>query len=153
MKKLLVLLLLVVCLPNPGFSCSCEIKPSGTKAIKFADVVFTGKIIKTENISIYPAGFVNRSFGGKKITISVQQAIKGSIKNKVVSIITGAGGGDCGFEFTIGNNYIIYSNWGKSNYYINDKPMDIYLTTNVCTRTTILNRTEIEEIKKAGKIK
>ena len=77
---------------------------------------------------------------------------KGKIKTKTVEIITGVGGGDCGYSFNIGQDYIIYSNY-KTHYYKEGKKVQKYLYTNICTRTCKSNSNEINEINKILKCK
>ncbi len=55
------------------------------------------------------------------------------VGNTTVQIQTGRGGGDCGYEFTIGSDYLVYAShaYGKPN---------AYLVTSICSRTTELSQ-------------
>lgn len=63
-----------------------------------------------------------------------------------VSITTGRGGGDCGYEFEVGKRYLVYANGDKNN-----------LRTNICTRTSAFESNKdvafLNKIKKVKKLK
>ena len=77
----------------------------------------------------------------------MQRFFKGSYNNDVDSIIkvtTGLGGGDCGFPFRFGNDYIVYANFENSI----KSPYTYTLKTTICTRTCSYDEEEIEELEK-----
>src|SRR6185436_12957521 len=54
---------------------------------------------------------------------SVQQAYSG-VAGTEVEVYTGSGGGDCGYQFKVGQRYLVYAHLYKER-----------LTTGICTRT------------------
>lgn len=148
------ILLLFTIVTNPTVACDCVGRATVEEGVKSSDLVVTGKIISkeiiltndtidfglkedsTKNILILP---INKA----KYKLIVLKKFKGNLQQDTLTIITGVGGGDCGFEFTVGQKYIIYAQKIKS-------PWDTY-HTNTCSRTVSYDTKEIEAIKKAVK--
>lgn len=86
-----------------------------------------------------------------KFTFTIECKYKGKIKTDTVEIITGVGDGDCGYNFEIGKNYVVYSNW-KKKYFREGSKVSKFLYTDICTRTTELVKKEDTEIKKHKKL-
>jgi len=61
---------------------------------------------------------------GIAVTFTVSQSWKG-VSSRRVTIVTGRGGGDCGFEFKSGVDYLVYAY----------EPGGDGCQTNICTRT------------------
>src|SRR2546429_1352042 len=85
----------------PTSMCSCLIRPGpdsarGVAALRTADVVFVGKVTSVVDTT-QPTGIPHF----RRATFTVQQAWKGPVA-KSITVLTGAGGGDCGFEFVAG---------------------------------------------------
>ena len=62
-------------------------------------------------------------WGSTFYKFSVEQPYLG-VAGTEVEILTGSGGGDCGYRFTIGQRYLVYAYRSKTN-----------LNTSICTRT------------------
>ena len=80
----------------PTSMCSCLIRPGpdsarGVAALRTADVVFVGKVTSVVDTT-QPTGIPHF----RRATFTVQQAWKGPVA-KSITVLTGAGGGDCGF--------------------------------------------------------
>src|SRR2546428_4624524 len=87
---------------------SCLIRPGpdsarGVAALRTADVVFVGKVTSVVDTT-QPTGIPHF----RRATFTVQQAWKGPVA-KSITVLTGAGGGDCGFEFVAGGQYFVFS--------------------------------------------
>src|SRR2546427_6696787 len=85
----------------PTSMCSCLIRPGpdsarGVAALRTADVVFVGKVTSVVDTT-QPTGIPHF----RRATFTVQQAWKWPVA-KSITVLTGAGGGDCGFEFVAG---------------------------------------------------
>ncbi|MBK8721993.1 MAG: hypothetical protein IPL95_06850 [Saprospiraceae bacterium] len=108
------------------------------KEYKRSNVVVTGKVLEkriiTINDSIMPLIKIQQA----EYTIQITKVYKGIIKESLIKIITGLGGGDCGFEFKIGNEYIIYCSY-ESKYYEQGETINNFLYTDICRRTRLTN--------------
>ncbi len=104
--------------PTAVLACSCV---SATPAEHFANAttVFMGTV---KNIS-----GDGRNGQKRLVDFAVTEARKG-ILDKTVTVATGAGGGDCGFDFQEGQEYVVYAydDGGK-------------LGTGICSGTALVN--------------
>ncbi|WP_407271124.1 hypothetical protein [Radiobacillus sp. PE A8.2] len=84
-------------IPSTSYACSCA-DPNPVEAeFKRATAVFSGEVVKiTENPS------------SKQVLFKVTETWKGVSRSQVY-ITTGIGGGDCGYRFQQGNNYLVYA--------------------------------------------
>jgi hypothetical protein len=115
------------------FACSCVFLPEGKKAVatayKNSTVVFYGKVISisknTENYYV-------------TVKFKVEKSWKNQSKDEL-TIQTGQGGGDCGFPFEAGREYLVYA-YGNNTV----------LETNICQRTSYsdADSTYLNKIKK-----
>lgn len=124
------------------------------KAIKESDVVFMGKVLSKEKVIVpqkLPGIETTIYHRYYKFTFTIECKYKGKIKTDTVEIITGVGDGDCGYNFEIGKNYVVYSNW-KKKYFREGSKVSKFLYTDICTRTTELVKKEDTEIKKHKKL-
>ncbi|WP_417612364.1 hypothetical protein [Owenweeksia hongkongensis] len=148
-----------------AFACSCiGGKRTVREEIKNSDAVIVGEIISKELVTITDSTllglFNNDSLSTKgfpyEISIAKYQLIlsakyKGKISKDTIEIYTGVGGGDCGVNFEVGKDYVIYGTnrtyFGQDN---NDWPFPKgknILWTDICSRTTLENQQEIAEIE------
>jgi len=109
MKKILTCILLVsfafglfVFKPSTTFACKC-VKPLGVKEeLSRSDQVFSGKVLSIKD---------EKGSNGnikKVVLFKVSQTWKGS-KVAKIKIITGQGGGDCGYSFQKNHDYLVYA--------------------------------------------
>ena len=128
---------------NQVRACSCTGALPPIQEMTEASAVFTGKVIKLTKLGTSEKYL--DFFTGYDVTIQVSVVIKGkALKNKVgsnVTIHTGAGGGDCGFDFEEGKEYLVYA-YGNA----------LKLGTNICTRTSLLEETGEEVLELQGKL-
>src|SRR5262247_3055052 len=68
-------------------------------------------------------------FKERSVSLAIEEAFRG-VPGAVAEVITGWGGGDCGFEFKRGERYLVYA-------YTN--PQDNKLYTSICQRTRALS--------------
>ena len=136
--KNIAIQLLILLFTVSGFACRCKEK-SWRKAAQEADLIVSGKVI-SENPMIDSPGHAS-----VKYVILVSDVIKGKIKTDTIKITTGIGGGDCGYNFKVGKNYIIYS------YYNKYVAGEIY--TDDCTRTSEFDEIELKKIKRFARRK
>ena len=117
-----VLALLLVARPAPA--CSCGGKPTVDEAYRRSSVVALVRVsrvvdqwtlwrrIKDRFRATSELGFENyyRDYGFR-ITVQVLQQWKGA-PSRSLEIVTGRGGGDCGYLFQVGQTYLVYSGLG-----------------------------------------
>ncbi|MFY9588187.1 MAG: carboxypeptidase-like regulatory domain-containing protein, partial [Actinomycetota bacterium] len=86
--------------------------------------VFTGAVT---NISIVPLDLGEGRTGYKQrmVRFSLEESFRG-VQGRTVEILTGMGGGDCGYDFKQGEKYFVYA-------YLN--PKDEKLHVGICGRT------------------
>jgi hypothetical protein len=74
---------------------------------------------------------------------TIEESLKG-IDQKSVELVTGMGGGDCGYDFKTGERYLVYADLNKDETAAAAKPITILaggpsvtalLTTTICSRT------------------
>jgi hypothetical protein len=162
--KILILLLSVI-ISNQAIACDCIIINSVEKEFNKSDYVLTGKVLSVSFIQILENGnnpqiltskFLKEFdiFKGRILAeyrIEVIEIYKGKKRIKEINIYTGRnGGGDCGYYFKIGEKYLIYSfedSWEVKLFGEHSRKYKNILYTDICTRTKIFNKKEIEEIK------
>jgi hypothetical protein len=133
-------------------ACTCIGESNVKSEIKSTDAVFVGTITKSEEIRIYDTLSLNKTIYRveMKYTMVVETVYKGRQMSDTAFIFTGIGGGDCGFNFNIGQKYIVYAGHLKTTD-LNDKEVFVEknraFNTNICTRTRQFNEQEIKEIE------
>ena len=108
------------------FACTCALpfpKPPLQKQVRVAlnesRAVFSGKVLEVTEDPQTPHVTVR---------LSVERVWKGSPREEV-RILTGRGGGDCGYQFEVGQSYLVYAyRWREGE-----------LGTNICQRTAKLS--------------
>jgi hypothetical protein len=104
-------------------ACSCYLPPTPQEALQNANVVFRGIVTKVEDVEDEESADYRPI--GKRIVFHVGTVWKGPHEKELI-ILTGSGGGDCGFEFVVAGDYLVYA-------YADKKAKGYY--TDVCTRT------------------
>ena len=139
MKTATVLIFAAIVLSGveDAFGCNCDlplrnlsIKQQVKQALKHSEAVFSGRVL---DISASPDDH------SLVVRLKVEKSWKSS-RAEEISIITGRGGGDCGFHFTVGETYLLYAYGSNGNT----------LGTNICQRTAKITEAA-EDIKILGK--
>ena len=135
----LALLSIQFAIPSPVSACSCVESGSPVNEFIASDAVFTGQVTSVSSnsspityllarmldaVNIYPSYLYTDQFWGYDVTFAVQKSWK-SISTTSVTLQTGSGGGDCGYLFSPGDDYLVYA------YQLNDS-----WGTSICSRTT-----------------
>lgn len=86
------------------------------------------------------------------VKIKIERLYKGKISSDTVTVITPKMGASCGFNFEIGNEYILYATnfdntLRSSKFERKSKDMNTYWT-NQCTRTMLAYQPEEAQIIK-----
>lgn len=120
--------------PSTGYACSCVQPPPVQNALDDASAVFSGKVVDIEEqtpVSRFISDILTTfsddepDFPQKTVVLEVTSTWKG-VSTSQITVKTGLGGGDCGFEFAVGQTYLVYAHGDD-------------LHTSVCTRTTELS--------------
>jgi hypothetical protein len=105
-----------------SYACSCmRIGPACEAAWLQADAVFVGRVYWTDWRSAKVGGI---STVHRIVTVKTLEPFVGGVSGWV-SVETGSGGGDCGYDFGLGEKYLIYAHRQK----------DSTLITSICSRT------------------
>lgn len=113
-------------LASPTYACSCLDPGPPCQAYWNSSVSFSGTPLSVSRVEVEWEGhkMVQRLF-----LFRVEEAFRG-IEGKEVEVLTGAWGGDCGYDFQPGTKYLVYG--GR----VQDKP---WVGTSICTRTRPLS--------------
>ena len=144
---LLVSLLLFVSLPTPVWACSCQ-RPSAADALQKADAVVMGTVVQ---LSIYAGGMGE---GTARVEVRPLEVLKGSTTNdKRWVVFTSLSDANCGFDFRIGRNYVIFAARPSSGLLDIVRPPNSYLVR-LCNGTDevgAMGRRQIAEIRALSK--
>lgn len=130
-------------------ACSCAYLPSVEEEFELSKAVFSGKIVDIkEKLSL-------KGYTTKSVLFEVTNTWKGVEQSQII-ITTGQGGGDCGYNFIKGEEYLVYANesimYGAKS-----------LVSTMCNRTGVLSSSQedleilgegqpsIEEVNLSGK--
>ncbi|MEK6409446.1 MAG: hypothetical protein AABN34_21185 [Acidobacteriota bacterium] len=120
-----------------AFACTCalpsrnlSVKQQVNDARKRSKAVFSGQVLE-----ITAAPDSNHIV----VKLRVERTWK-NIRGEEVLIVTGRGGGDCGYRFTVGATYLVYA-YGTD---------DTSLGTNICQRTAKF-REALADVKILGR--
>jgi hypothetical protein len=117
-----------------AYCCTCLGPETMEEDFKQSAYIFEGTVISKEIVwvkdTLYPilvekgylkAGSADRdSVQLVRTTIQIEKRFKGRIKNDQIIIYAGFGDIDCGFTFTVGQKYIVFTSQNK--YVERDEP-------------------------------
>jgi hypothetical protein len=118
---------------RPVWACSCIGAPAPNDALNDAHAVFSGSVTGIVNRNGFNllelmrrlSGQLSPATGGdsRRVTLLVADSWKG-VTQSPVTVATGSGSADCGYNFAVGRQYLVYAydNGGV-------------LGTNICLRT------------------
>jgi hypothetical protein len=158
-KRLFIILTFVLTgLFNSASACSCIGETTVKDAVKSADAVVFGQIISSETIKTYDTLDLGENVPKNsnlymmvevRFKVLVLKKHKGKFKADTLTIVTGVGGGDCGYMFEVGKKYVIYAYDTRDNGLHKPKKLPAHtFFTDICTRTTFDTEKENIEIKK-----
>ena len=129
---LAVLLLVAVLTPTTAAACSCMPPSTVEEEKRQSTSVFLGRVISIEErspqmdkgwltvITEWISGLfgdqvppTDRDFPYRRVSFAVTEMFKGAPAQEL-QLATGMGGGDCGYFFEIGEEYVVYAH-GKEN--------------------------------------
>ncbi|HEV7843004.1 MAG TPA: carboxypeptidase regulatory-like domain-containing protein, partial [Pyrinomonadaceae bacterium] len=121
---LLLIVTLLHCFNSEASACSCQFGGSAPcQEFWRVDAVFTGRVTGSSQITVDEEPNKRTE---RLVRLTVDQRFRGEVEAVETEVITGWGGGDCGYEFKMGGRYIVYA-------YRNEKDHKLY--TSICSRT------------------
>ena len=124
-KAFLFLAFLLVSWSTKIFACSCAGPALPCADYWKASAVFIGTV-SSSTTTTYK--LEEREFDGRVIHFAVDRAFR-DVNGAEVDVITGMGGGDCGYDFRVGGQYLVYAHRIANNQ----------LATGICSRTRLLS--------------
>jgi len=111
-------------------ACTCG-SGGGAPCQEFwrADAVFAGTVVRSGKIDVDEGGFKHDM---RLVRLTVDQPIRG-MQSAEVDVVTGWGGGDCGYAFKLGQRYLVYAYREEG---------DKRLSTSICTRTRLIKEAD-----------
>lgn len=132
----LVTLIVLLCFSQHITACSCIGTSTVKSSLGGSDLVIVGKVIGGEKFRTLDSSFGAQryfSYPRMRYTVVVIEKFKGNYNSDTITITTGMGGGDCGFHFGIGFEYVIYG-YKQTHDKTYADSFNEY-ETNICTRT------------------
>lgn len=116
-------------LSNQASACSCRFG-GGAPCAEYwrTDAVFTGRVIGGSKVTIDAEPYKQEMLA---VRFVVEQSFRGGVEEIETEVLTGMGGGDCGYEFKLGERYMVYAFRGEK---------DRKLYTSICSRTRPLSK-------------
>jgi len=120
-----VALLAVVLALGAGlaWACTCKEEPSVAWSFGHCDAVFIGEVVSVQDTALGAGGCAGL-YSGKVARLRVTYAWSGGQTGTLTTVVTGHGGGDCGYPFE-GARHLIYATRLARHTW----------TTSICTRT------------------
>lgn len=119
-----------VLLLMPGMVAACDCASSGPpcKAFGATPNVFSGRVAKISTIQVkMQSGDTYRQL---LVLLEIERNFRGQDGKSIAEVVTGDGGGDCGFRFEEGKRYLVYAY---------PHPATGKLYTGICQRTRLLS--------------
>ena len=110
-----------------GFACSCAGVQAPCQAYGEASAVFVGTVIDSRIIAIKKSKYEEQM---RAVRLSIDSPFRG-VEGAEVEVLTGSGGGDCGFSFVQAQQYLVYAYEHQG-----------ILSTGICTRTRSISKAE-----------
>ena len=146
-QKLLVgtVLVLALAVGRDAVACSCyePTNPDYRAALRTTDAVFRGTVVRVQDLLQPPVSPSDGAPLALRIIVFDADASWAGVKSRRVFIFTGVGGGDCGFDFKVGQPYVV---WAKRN----DSLAPNELSTGICSFTRALDEAG-EQLRQLGK--
>ena len=118
--------ILLLSAPADADACSCARPGPPCRAAWYADAVFTANVLEVVDVDVDPSPSGLGLFQSRLVRMRLTEAFSGDPPAEI-DVFTGRGGGDCGFPFTRGREYLVYAH---------RDPVTGRLTTGICSRTT-----------------
>lgn len=109
-------------------SCTCMSPKRPTCEVWWqTSAIFVGRVTSIRTVTEDTADGKRVS---RRVTLRVAERWQGVQGQRDVVVATGAGGGDCGFQFEQGETYLVYGNQSSTSG---------HLETGICSRTSLVD--------------
>ena len=141
MKVLGLLFLLLVLFAGEANACSCAGPGVPCQAYWDASAVFVGTVSYSSSVTLDEGNYQRSQ---RVVRFTLEEVFRG-ITGTEAEVMTGLGGGDCGYGFRLGGQYLVYAYRDK----------DDKLHTGICTRTRLISEAadDIAYVRGLGKAK
>ena len=143
------------------YSCSC-LRTKIKEGFKNSDLIFTGKVIEINEIKMIDSiptpnekkKFYIRKYNRVEFKFQIIELIKGRLNSQSVIIATSGTDEDCGNYFELDTEHLVYSYQTdiRVNSWEENRKIDPYYTSDICTRTDYLKYIKSREIKKLRRL-
>jgi hypothetical protein len=107
-------------------ACSCMEGPGPCGALTQSDSVFVGRVVDIRTTARATI------FDGLTVRFEIERTFKGlSVTQKTVEVLTGNSGGDCGYDFKLGQKYFVFAHRSSGSLY-----------TSICSNTRLASEAE-----------
>jgi hypothetical protein len=94
------------------YACLCGIAGCPTRG-SVADPIFVGTVLAVEDLTLH-ASHLPRFLSKRKVLLRIDESFGGLPPDlREIDVLTDAGGGDCGFAFLVGKQYLVDANMGE----------------------------------------
>jgi hypothetical protein len=98
-----------------AIGCQCAEQPAVEDILAGHALVFVGRVVSGNFLG---DGSKPGEPYGRQFTFVVSETLKGNVRDQTVTISTGVGGGDCGVDFIIGRQYLVYSRKREDDQFV-----------------------------------
>lgn len=116
--------MMTISIPSKVYACSCAQPLAVQDELSRSETVFTGRVLEVKEER-------TKRYLSNAVLFETSQIWKGGSESQII-IHTGSSGGDCGFHFVKGEDYLVYA---KPSSMYGDKEQ---LVTIICDRTNEL---------------
>lgn len=160
MRSICIFSIAAIIIVTPLLACTCIGESTVKSELKSHDLVVVGRVIAKERVSEEDSTWLlgrdstgdNRFFVFQKMhyQLVVTEKFKGEYTSDTLTIVTGLGGGDCGYWMIVGQSYVIYGRKRESERG-GRNPTNIY-ETSICSRNvSAADTSEIAELRRHSK--
>jgi metalloproteinase inhibitor 2 len=110
-------------------ACTCSGERAACQAYWEASAVFIGTVIEGRLVTVKEGDYEHQM---NAVRISIDEAFRG-VEGAEVEVLTGRGGGDCGFGFRRAQQFLVYA-------YRSETDQKLY--TSICTRTRAISEAD-----------
>jgi len=125
LTAIVIVLVAMLLPPRPVFACTCAAPESPATGFAHADAVFAGTVTGISGQAPAPSLLdrlrswvglpVTGAFFARQVSVRVSDSWKG-VTTADIEIHTGFGDADCGFNFRVGSQYVIYATKGQTGF-------------------------------------
>lgn len=126
-----------------ALACTCIGEATVKEEMARSSAVFMGTVVSSKLKTVADdsqAENLRLDLEYMEFSLVVEHKYKGWSLNDTVQVVTGFGGGDCGFEFALGKAYFVYCSYEDRHWNYGEK-VKKFLTTDICRRTRLATDT------------